>query len=408
MIRKSIVVNAYNAQEDVAKLRDRQGDFQIRFNEMERDGITEGMILSCIDAGKVKDRETLFDSACISVLFDEIGAVDVEPETVEVIESAPAPMPQDSGNPFAAFETMITGVVNGQAMPMVENMINSALTAWVSAHDREIQKIKKNVSWTCEERGGEVTGVVHESFEEVSDYISGGDPVLLVGPAGSGKNYTAEQISKRFNLDFYFTSAVFQEYHLTGFIDANGKYHETQFYTWAVNGGLFFFDEMDMSNPEVLKKLNAALGNGYFDFPTGRVYFHKDCRIIGAANTWGTGASSQYLGNELDGSTLDRFMPVWFGYDSNVEESLTDDNGLLDFIRTYRKACADYHIQSIASYRAIIRCDKYRDRVGYEKILKSALLKNLEPDDINMMVDRFNTKSDEWSKAFLSIAKARG
>lgn len=67
-------------------------------------------------------------------------------------------------------------------------------------------------------------------------------------------------------LDFYFTNAVSQEYKLTGFIDANGKYQETQFYKAFTQGGLFFLDEMDASIPEVLVILNAAIANRYFDF----------------------------------------------------------------------------------------------------------------------------------------------
>lgn len=73
-----------------------------------------------------------------------------------------------------------------------------------------------------------------------------------------------QQVAEALGLDFYFTNAVTQEYKLTGFIDANGNYQETQFYKAFTKGGLFFLDEMDASIPETLIILNAAIANRYY------------------------------------------------------------------------------------------------------------------------------------------------
>ena len=56
------------------------------------------------------------------------------------------------------------------------------------------------------------------------------------------------------------------------------------------NGGLFFLDEMDASIPEVLVLLNAAIANGYFEFPNGKITAHEDFRVVAAGNTVGSGA----------------------------------------------------------------------------------------------------------------------
>lgn len=116
-----------------------------------------------------------------------------------------------------------------------------------------------------------VVGTTHEKFDEVANIVNLDIPVYLTGKAGTGKNVICQQVAEALGLDFYFTNAVTQEYKLTGFIDANGNYQETQFYKAFTKGGLFFLDEMDASIPETLIILNAAIANRYFDFPTGKV-----------------------------------------------------------------------------------------------------------------------------------------
>jgi hypothetical protein len=52
---------------------------------------------------------------------------------------------------------------------------------------------------------------------------------------------------------------------------------------------------------------------------------HKTFRLVLAANTWGTGATRQYVGrNQLDASTLDRFClaTIFVTYDESLESSL--------------------------------------------------------------------------------------
>lgn len=138
----------------------------------------------------------------------------------------------------------------------------------------------------------EMTGIFHNKFEDILKIVKKDIPVMLTGPAGAGKNHTLEQVAEALDLDFYFTNSVTQEYKLTGFIDANGKYHETEFYKAFKNGGLFFLDEIDASVPEALIILNSAIANKYFDFPTGRIKAHKDFRVVCAGNTYGTGCLS--------------------------------------------------------------------------------------------------------------------
>ena len=93
----------------------------------------------------------------------------------------------------------------------------------------------------------EVKGVTHEMFDTVLNLVSLDIPVFLSGAAGTGKNVICKQVAQGLGMDFYFTNAVTQEYQIKGFIDANGKYHDTEFYKAFTGGGLFFLDEMDGS-----------------------------------------------------------------------------------------------------------------------------------------------------------------
>lgn len=266
-------------------------------------------------------------------------------------------------------------------------------------------KIEKQITYTLPQTGGSTAGeITHEQFETILNFVLADEPVMLVGAAGTGKNVICKQIAKAMNLPFHFTNAVTQEYKLTGFIDANGNFHETEFYKAFKDGGIFMLDEMDASIPEVLIILNAAIANRYFDFPNGKIEAHPDFRVIAAANTFGTGASYTYVGrNQLDGASLDRFALVNVDYSPKIENSLTDDQDLLDFVREFRKICNDNSINHIISYRAITRMSKMKQVLPIEQVLKTCLLKNLENDDINMIVSEMRNHG-EWTEGLKKCA----
>ena len=241
-----------------------------------------------------------------------------------------------------------------------------------------------------------IDGIFHKKFEEILKIVSKNVPLMLTGPAGAGKNYTLEQVAKALDLPFYFTNAITQEYKLTGFIDAGGKYQETQFYKAFKDGGLFFLDEVDASVPEALIILNSAIANGYFDFPNGRVDAHKDFRVVCAGNTYGTGADMVYVGrNALDGATLDRFAVIEFDYDEEVEKQLAYDNDLYDFIKDLRNSIKEASLRYIVSMRATINATKLLE-IGIPKkdILKSVIIKNMQPDDLNVIIKKTTTSTD--------------
>lgn len=228
----------------------------------------------------------------------------------------------------------------------------------------------------------------------------------MAGEAGTGKNFTLEQISWELGLEFYFTNSVQQEYKLTGFIDAGGTYHETEFYKAFKNGGIFFLDEMDASIPEVLVLLNAAIANKYFEFPNGKIHAHKNFRVVAAGNTVGSGADEMYTGRMvLDQATLDRFAIIEFGYDRNIELSISNNNeDLVDFIRDLRTEANNNGIRATFSYRCIMMVTKLeKTNIPLKQIIAIAVFKGMTKDTINSFRA---TGSNKYYKALYDLQVA--
>lgn len=259
-------------------------------------------------------------------------------------------------------------------------------------NDIEIKEIKTEVP-TVQIKSGEVH---HEKYDQIKMCLEANIPVYLAGPAGSGKNFTVEQIAKELGWDFYFSNSVQQEYKLTGFIDAGGKFHDTEFYKACTseNDCIFFLDEMDASIPEVLVLLNAAIANKYFEFPTGRVNLNK-VHFVSAGNTVGSGADEMYTGRMvLDQATLDRFAIIEFDYSLNIEMSIAKGNTeLINFIHQLRTEAIKKGIRATFSYRCITMITKL-EKAGMDLniAIKISIMKGLDKDTINTFNPEGNSK----------------
>jgi cobaltochelatase CobS len=244
-------------------------------------------------------------------------------------------------------------------------------------------------------------GVVHEKFDMVCNLVQNNIPIFLTGAAGTGKNHLVKDVAKALGLNFYFTNAITSEYKLSGFIDANGRFHETAFYNAFSKGGIFFFDEVDASTPEALAYTHAAISNGYCDFPTGHVEAHPDFRVIAAGNTFGTGADLEYVGRfQLDAATLDRFALVNIDYSPEIESAMAmGDAEILDFARDFRKALAIVGMKFVVSYRGIQRIAKMKDIHPDAEVVKTCLTKSLDADDLRIIKENMKVKDNRWAKA---------
>ena len=232
------------------------------------------------------------------------------------------------------------------------------------------------------------SGFYHEKFEEILAQVQLDEPVMLIGPAGSGKNVTVKQVADALGLHMYYTNNASNEFKLTGFIDAGGTYRDTEFYKAFKNGGLFNLDEVDASDPTSLIVINSALANGYMAFPHETIDRHKDFRIVAAANTWGKGSDMQYVGrNALDGATLDRFDNIYLDYDRTLERNLFPNEEVLEFMWSFRDAVDKSKVHHIVSTRGIGKVYK-KDANGFpvEQILRTNVVRNLGQDDLNTII----------------------
>ena len=251
-------------------------------------------------------------------------------------------------------------------------------------------------------------GFYHEKFEQILSQVQLDEPIMLIGPAGSGKNVSVSQVAQALGLKMYYTNNASNEFKLTGFIDAGGNYRDTEFYKAFKNGGLFFLDEIDNSDPSALIVINSALANGYMAFPHETIDRHPDFRIVAAANTWGKGSDLQYVGRQaLDGATLDRFDNIFFDYDTKLEQALYPNDEVLQFMWAFRNAVYQTKIPHIVSTRGIGKVYKKEiNGIPVEHTLTSNVIKNLSQDDINTIIGNMKNVSSR-NKYFDGIKRLR-
>lgn len=241
----------------------------------------------------------------------------------------------------------------------------------------------------------EIKGLTHSAFNSILTLLANGENVLLNGPSGTGKNVLGNQISEAFGLEFYCTPAIRQEYKLSGFIDANGKFVETPFYKAWTNGGVYLFDEMDASDATVILNINSALANGYYEFPIGLKKKHKDFYILGAANTLGNGGDRIYTAREeLDASTIDRFAVVPFGYDEKLERELAGNEDIYKFITAVRKAIEETGLRYVVSMRATKSLAQLYGKMDIQELIKYVVCRNMRTADIKTILSRCKCSVD--------------
>jgi hypothetical protein len=175
-------------------------------------------------------------------------------------------------------------------------------------------------------------GLQHEKFPTLLRAAQAKDPkgfrlnIWLTGPTGSGKTTAAQAVAKALSFDFGSDGSLDADYKVLGFRDANGHIVSTQFLKIYENGGIYLADEIDNWLPSALLSLNAALANGFISTPGGMITRHKDCVVIACANTWGHGATNEYVGRtKQDAATLDRFQPkIHWPIDEGLEGAIAE------------------------------------------------------------------------------------
>ena len=212
---------------------------------------------------------------------------------------------------------------------------------------------------------------LHPAFERILFHLKLDKNVYLYGSAGAGKTTSAIQAKKALGLDkmaCYSCTAGMSESLLTGRLmpnvsDGSSRFLSTEFVDIWENGGLILLDEFDAIDGNCAVVLNSALANGFLHVPNRTenptALRHKDCYVLGAGNTDGSGNGSRiYSGrNKLDGATLDRFTAIRFEYDEKLEKKLSGGHKILvKALKKLRKNVSEYEISRIISTRAFQKC----------------------------------------------------
>jgi hypothetical protein len=178
-------------------------------------------------------------------------------------------------------------------------------------------------------------GLQHESFAKLLRAVQCRNHkghrlnIWLTGPTGSGKTSAAQAVAEALGLEFGSDGSLDADYKVLGFRDANGNIISTEFIRIYQGGGIYIADEIDNWMPGALLSLNAALANGWMTTPGGRINRHPDCCVIACANTWGLGATNDYVGrSRLDAASLNRFLPkIDWPYDEKLEGAIAEKFG---------------------------------------------------------------------------------
>ena len=324
------------------------------------------------DEGTPKGKAKLEDDGSVVIYENTLKALGKEVTDYAVENLKPA---------FVEALTKLNGeasdALTAEIREQLENTRNDVLALAETVRPIEIKSNGKTKK---------LKGVQHAQFENLLKLVGAGQATLLVGPAGTGKSHAAETVADALSLSFHAISVGSQtsKSDLAGYMTATGEYVRTQFREAYENGGLFLLDEADAGNSNVLILLNAALSNGKMAFPDGMVDAHPDFRMVATANTYGNGASRQYVGrNQLDAATLDRFATLDWNIDDRIEAALagTSEAGKkwLRVVRAVRtKVLDELELRVVISPRATQRGALALEAgLSFDDVLKIALTGNI-------------------------------
>lgn len=256
--------------------------------------------------------------------------------------AAPAPV-APAGDVGAALATLAAAFGGaGNVQPVLD-----ALTARVAALETAAPRLLV-IDRDGLPFGDELPDTRHPMLETLVRIVAARDMagrrgnVWVSGPTGSGKTFGAEQAAAALGLQFGFHGAMEMSHELLGFVDAGGRYQETVFVRLFRDGGLCLLDELDSWGAAATLSLNGAL-TGAVSLPNGEIVRrHPDFAVIGAANTWGAGATADFVGrNRLDAAFLSRFpVKLAWGYDEKLEAAMCGNAAWAARVQRARAAAA--------------------------------------------------------------------
>jgi MoxR-like ATPase len=253
------------------------------------------------------------------------------------------------------------------------------------------------------------TDVIEPSYwADLCTYLTPGAarPALaLVGPAGNGKTTAAEAVCTALKYEYIVIDAT--EYLEPADLVGCMTYDPQKGEVWRDGpvtkafreGKAVIINEFDSLNPRAALCLQSATQDAgptkksrYMTTPGGpedRVYPTSDCPIIVTMNTYGTGATRQYVGrNALDAATADRFTILSTGYENEAQiisgRGYTAETAsrLEKWAHEMRTKIEDNALRVILSMRTLLRLAQAIEVYGqaFETAIEKEFLGRLEAD----------------------------
>lgn len=287
---------------------------------------------------------------------------------------------------------ILQGIDTNKIVDLTKNVVLNQIAEHRDRLEKHItQEVAKNVKTLEVKPFPEAPKIeienTHKDFEKLMGLLSGGMNVLMVGPSGSFKTTSARMAAEAFGKNFAAMSLgpTITESKVFGYQDVSGNYITTAFRESYEKGGVFLFDEFDAGHPSVLVTLNAALENGFCQFPDKMVERHPDFVCIASANTFGRGADRVYSGrSQIDGATMERFVVLEWDYDTDLEHTIAGDSDWVYNVQSIRQACDELKIRHIVSPRASITGARLLKSGHFEKkeIEEMLIWKGLDRDTV--------------------------
>lgn len=287
---------------------------------------------------------------------------------------------------------VVRDAITGSAIDSIEGALETLAPQILQyAHKAMDAAAEKRAPLTIKNLGKtkQIKGTLPAEFKRILELASARIPILLVGPAGCGKTYLCEKVAEALDLEYSdqscsegMSESVFNGRLLPIGKAGNFEHVHSPFMERYETGGVMLLDEMDAGDPNLFTYINKAIANSCYTveqrWKKPRVQKHKDFVLIAAANTFGHGADSMYVGrNQLDGATLDRFKVglVAMDFSRTVEETLAPKD-LCEWAWLIRERIATHKLRRIMSTRVI---------------------KNL-----GTMTEMYAWKREQWEQAYFS------
>ena len=306
-------------------------------------------------------------------LYDAVRDV-----VLDVLEENPQSIDEEYVNDLIA-EQMDT--LEAKLRSELNNIAQQSSYVMVKTHNTVTHEIKD-------------AGVQHRLFPTLVKLMQCGFPIWIPGPAGSGKTTAVNNACKALEATLYMPpeGPIENKYGMIGYMQATGDFVETTLYHAAKEAAanpdklvVYFIDECDAGYANALMVLNAVMENGYCTFANGeRVHYGRNLMFIAGANTYGNGATNEYVGrNKLDAATLDRFITLAWEYDEELERAIAGDDAWVSEVQKIRGIVRGLQIKAVVTPRASLRGAALL-KAGFKKqeVMDMVVFKGMHADHI--------------------------